>query len=242
LSYSFRATPAVTLRASIQDAFRVPTINELYRAFRAGNVQTLANPLLTPEQSRGAEGSVLFTPGPMVLRATAFVTRVDEAIVNVTRSSSPALIVRQRDNAGRIRASGIELESELRIRGWWGLTASGTYGSSTFDGGELDGLRVPQVPRLQLAAGLRAWGRHATAALDVRYAGRQFDDDRNQFELRAAAITDARASWIPRRGVDMFVALENVFDVDQDVGRTPLRTVGLPRTARIGVRLHAGKF
>ena len=242
LSWSFRATPAIIFRASIQDAYRVPTINELYRAFRAGSVQTLANPLLTPEESRGADGSVLFTRGPAVVRATAFVTRVNDAIVNVTRSSSPALIVRQRANAGRIQATGIELESELRVRGSWGVTASGTYGSSTFDGGELDGLRVPQVPRLQLSAGLRAWGRHATAAVDLRYAGRQFDDDRNQFELRAAAITDARASWIPRRGAELFVGVENVFDVDQDVGRTPLRTIGLPRTARVGVRLHAGHF
>jgi hypothetical protein len=35
----------------------------------------------------------------------------------------------------------------------------------------------------------------------------------------------------------VFAAMENVLDDEQDVGRTPLRTIGLPRTTRVGVRL-----
>jgi hypothetical protein len=31
--------------------------------------------------------------------------------------------------------------------------------------------------------------------------------------------------------------MENAFDEEQDVGRTPLRTIGVPRTFRSGVRL-----
>jgi hypothetical protein len=31
--------------------------------------------------------------------------------------------------------------------------------------------------------------------------------------------------------------VENLLDEEQDVGRTPLRTIGLPRTSRIGIRV-----
>ena len=242
VSFAYRAAPAVTIRVSVQDAYRLPTINELYRPFRVGNISTLPNPGLLPEESYGADASLLVTPGAAVIRATGYFASVNDAIVNVTINDQPGLIVRQRDNAGHIRATGFELESELRFGKVLSATASAALVSSTFTGGgELDGLRVPQVPRAQFSAGLRARWAHAAAALDWRYAGSQFDDDRNQFLLRAAAITDARASWIPRTGMEAFVALENAFDTDQDVGRTPLRTVGLPRTARLGLRLELRK-
>ena len=39
------------------------------------------------------------------------------------------------------------------------------------------------------------------------------------------------------RGVNAFVAVENLLDDEYDVGRTPILTVGLPRTARAGVRV-----
>jgi hypothetical protein len=39
------------------------------------------------------------------------------------------------------------------------------------------------------------------------------------------------------RGCLAFAAVENTFDSDSDVGRTPLRTVGSPRLWRAGVRL-----
>jgi hypothetical protein len=35
----------------------------------------------------------------------------------------------------------------------------------------------------------------------------------------------------------VFAAVENLFDVDYDVGRTPIRTIGWPRTFRIGARV-----
>ena len=50
-------------------------------------------------------------------------------------------------------------------------------------------------------------------------------------------MADARAGWVVKRGLELFGAVENLLDDEQDVGRTPLRTIGLPRTARAGVRL-----
>jgi hypothetical protein len=39
------------------------------------------------------------------------------------------------------------------------------------------------------------------------------------------------------RQVQVFVAVENLFDNEYDVGRTPTLTTGLPRAARVGAQL-----
>jgi outer membrane receptor protein involved in Fe transport len=132
----------------------------------------------------------------------------------------------------------MEIESDVRLTRTIAVTASAAAIDSVFtDGVDLEGLRVPQVPRLHASAGLRATWRPVALSADWRYISRQFDDDRNQFALEPSSVVDGRLAWKPRRGVELFVAVENAFDEEQDVGRTPLRTIGLPRTFRSGARI-----
>jgi len=98
------------------------------------------------------------------------------------------------------------------------------------------GLRVPQVPRVQASAGFRGTWPRLLAAVEWRFIGHQFDDDRNAFALDRSSIADLKAAWRAGRGIEVFAAIENAFDEEQDVGRTPLRTIGLPRTFRVGIR------
>lgn len=237
-SVAFRANDYLSLRATYQDGHRSPTVNELYRDFRVGAILTRANAGLSPEQSRGWEASALFTRPWIAARSAFFWTTMDDAIVSVTLQSSPA-IIRQRQNAGRIRARGMEIESDVRLSHGLALTATAAFIDSAFtEGTDLAGLRVPQVPRVQTSAGLRGAWTHATAAFEWRFIGRQFDDDRNtpSFELDRSSVVDLKGAWRARRGFELFAALENAFDAEQDVGKTPLRTIGLPRTFRAGVR------
>jgi len=237
-SVAYRATGALTLRGSLQSGHRTPTINEQYRDFRVGNVLTRGNPSLGSEESTGVEAAALFARGRGAARVTAFYSRLDHAIVSVTLQSG-ATILRQRQNAGRVRAAGIELETDLRLTGAIAVTGSVAFIDSVFTSGAgLDGLRVPQVPRLNASAGLRVNWKRLSGAAEWRYSARQFDDDRNQFALDPSSMIDARAAWSLRRRTEIFAALENVLDEEQDVGRTPLRTIGLPRTLRVGVRVQ----
>lgn len=237
-SIVYQHTPALSFRGSLQGGYRFPTINELYRDFRVGNALTRANPELTPEDSLGVEASTLYRRGALTARAAVFSTRLSGGIVNVTLESSPALILRERQNAASIRARGVDVEADVRLGTVLALTASSAFVDSTFrSGAGLDGLRVPQVPRVQASAGARASWPAASVAAEWRFTSAQFDDDRNQFALARAGMVNARAAWRPRRGVELFIAVENAFDAEQDVGRTPLRTIGLPRTARAGLRL-----
>ena len=183
-----RISDATTFRASWLSGFRTPTINELYRSFRVGNVNTLANASLDPEESAGPEVALVTTRGRFSGRVIGFATWLNGALYNKTLSSTPALITRQRTN-GDVRAAGVEVEGEGRLAPWLALTASIAGIDSRFTSGDLDGLRVPQVPRVQGSLGVRLTGRRGVSgAIDWRAVGAQFDDDLNQFVLRRGSL------------------------------------------------------
>ena len=98
--------------------------------------------------------------------------------------------------------------------------------------------RVPQVPLFQFGGSATYVDpRGFTGAVQARILGAQFDDDLNNLELGAFGVVDLSASQVVMDGVHVFLAIENLFDKEYDIGRTPVRTVGWPRSARIGVRL-----
>jgi outer membrane receptor protein involved in Fe transport len=236
-SIAYDAGRGVTLRGAFQSGSRGPTINELYRPFRVGNVVTQANEELRPETVRGFEGSAIWSIAPVTVRALVFWTNVDDAIVNVTLDAEGSPIVRQRQNAARIGANGAEVEVDLRLTDALRLTGATALIDSMFVEGPLDDLRVPQVPHVHTAIGIRGVWPRASFGTEWRFIGEQFDDDRNEFPLGESSTFDVRAGWRLRRSIELFAALENAFDAEQDVGRTPLRTIGLPRTFRVGVRM-----
>lgn len=238
VSVAWSPVSDVSVSASWSAPGRTPTLNELHRDFRVGGTITLANVRLTPERASAFEAGVLVRARAASARLTTFWTEVDDAITNVTLSSGTP-IIRQRQNAGVVRARGVEIEGDWRAAQWAGLTASGAWLDSRFtSSGEpgLTGLRVPQVPRWQAAASLRLTPGRLVSTFDWRALGAQFDDDRNQFVLRRAFVTDAYVG-ISVRKAQPFVAIENAFDVEVDVGRTPVRTVGTPRSVRAGLRI-----
>jgi outer membrane receptor protein involved in Fe transport len=236
-SIAWQFATTASLRASGQRSHRTPTINELYRGFRVGNVLTQANAALEPETLTGGEVALALKAARSTLRTIGFWTRLDDAIVNVTLESGPALILRQRQNAGRIRAAGVEFEVDAPLSPALSLLASVAYVDSVFtEGVGLEGLRVPQVPRWQTSVGAHGGWRQLAYSVDWRFMSSQFDDDRNEFELEPSTMVNGRVGWRVRRQLEVFAAIENVLDEEQDVGRTPVRTIGLPRTSRVGVR------
>jgi outer membrane receptor protein involved in Fe transport len=237
-----QAGPGVTWHGVVTHAFRAPTLNELFRGFRVGSTITNPNADLDPETLTSFEGGATLTRGRGALRVVGFWNHLANAVTNVTLSSTPQLITRQRQNAGTIRAAGLEVEGEWQLVPAVRATVGAQFVDSVFtDAGDanLVGNRVPQVPRAQGSAGLRAVlpsGFLLTG--QFRFTSSQFDDDQNQFLLGRAYIVDLFASQRVRRGLDVFVAMENLFDDEYDVGRTPQRTIGLPRTVRAGVRVE----
>jgi outer membrane receptor protein involved in Fe transport len=231
----YRATDAVTLRASAYRGFRAPTLNELYRPFRVGNVETQANPNLGEESLLGAELGADFVPGSrLFLRLNAFRNRLDGAVGNVTISVTPQLITRRRENLDRVTVNGLEAEVRFRVSDRWQLQGSWLYSDSQV---ERTGLRVPQVPLNQGSAGV-TWSGPVLVLLQGRWAGSQFEDDLNQLPLASFAVADLALRRPFGDRFDLFLSAENLFDEKVVTGRTPLETLGAPRLIQLGVTVR----
>jgi outer membrane receptor protein involved in Fe transport len=230
------------IKGAVYHASRTPTLNELHRGFRAGNVVTNPNPLLEPEILTGFEVGVLGSYGDVSLRGTVFFSDLDQAIANITLTSTPAQITRQRQNSDSIRAQGAEFEVDARLSRTLSVAGQMVFTSSHFRGSEgtpaVEGKNVPQVPEVQGGFSL-SWvdPRWFTASTQVRFSSEQYDDDLNEFILGAYGVWDAQFSRAVVRGLTGFLAIENILDQVYDTGRTPIRTVGWPRTVRFGVRV-----
>jgi outer membrane receptor protein involved in Fe transport len=241
LSVGYRAAPAVTLSASAYRSFRAPTLNELYRSFRVGNVETVANEKLQAERVSGAEAGAVISAGRLFARGVLYWMEVEDPVVNVTLSSTPSVITRQRRNLGRIRARGVEIDGEARIGRDWRVALGYLFSDSTVVDApglpDVEGRWTPQAARHQGSVGIR-WDRPAVvlAALQARWVGRQFEDDQNRLPLDPYWTLDTFLSRAVLPGVDVFVAGENLLDERYDVGRTPVATVGPGRSWRAGLR------
>lgn len=247
LSLLRQVTPSLSLYAAAFRAFRTPTLNELYRPFRVGNVLTLANSALGPERLDGAEIGGEWAPsgGRYRLHAALFWNDIHQPIANVTLTSTPSLITDQRQNLGSTRSRGLEIESKQRLWTAVSLFEGYQYAQASVLSFPVDaalvGLHVPQVPRNTLTFGAvynkPRWG---TFSLDGRYTGLQYDDVLNQYPLAAAFELDAMASRAFRRHFEVYCAGENITGQRFEVARVPYTELGPPVLARVGVRFNWG--
>ncbi|MFZ1702191.1 MAG: TonB-dependent receptor [Pyrinomonadaceae bacterium] len=228
-----------SLYASASQSFRSPTLNELYRGFRVGNVVTQANENLLAERANNVEGGLTFSKKRTFLRASGFWTSINRPVVNVTLTVTPTLITRQRQNAGKTRSAGIEIEGETAFK-YFSLSAGYVYAHPTVTGlpsnPSLVGLTIPQVARHQFT--FQARYSHSTWSLAVqgRASSSQFDDDRNQFRLEHYSQFDVFASRQINEDLKIFAAVENIFNSRYSIGKTPIRTIAGPTNLRLGIR------
>ncbi len=233
-----------SLYGSYSKSFRAPTLNELYRAFRVGNVLTLANENLRSENADTYETGANFSgfAGKLNTRGNFFITKIARPVVSITLTNTANLITRQRQNIGATRARGLELDGEYRIRK--NLRVSASYlltDSRVADfpaNPQLIGKFLPQVARQQLnfQISYRPTSRLSLSS-QTRISDAQFEDDLNTLRLRPFAAFDTFASYKFKK-FEIFTAIENIFDNRYDIGLTPNRTVAAPRFARIGLRFY----
>ncbi len=238
----YRATSTVMVRSSVYRSFRAPTLNELYRPFRVGNVETLANPELEAERLWGAEAGLDWAPGAghpvRLVRLNAFRNELDRPVGNVTLEVGPEGILRQRRNLGRATVAGAEAEATVGL-GPANLRLAYLYSHSEV---AESGLRLPQAPE-HSATGMLWWSGPIPGSLRARWLGRQFEDDRNGLPLEPALVVDLRLERALFRGgsrsATLFVAAENLLDEEVVTGRLPEERLGAPRTVQVGLRLGA---
>lgn len=244
-----------SVRLAGYSGFRPATLNELHRPFRVGNDLTEANAALAPERLAGVETGWAWTGDRASLTATAFWTRIEDAIVNVTIGAGPGTfpragfvpaggVLRQRRNAGTIEATGVELDGRFELSDALSLHAALSATDARLDGGapapQLTGLRPAQAPIWSAVVGLD-WRpvEQLTLAADLRWESRRFEDDLNSRVLDAAVTVNMRAEWGVSPSATLWLAADNLLDADVETGETGtgVSSFGPPRTLSVGVRL-----
>jgi outer membrane receptor protein involved in Fe transport len=248
LGLVWRPAAGLKLRAAAYRGWRLPTLNELHRPFRAGQDATAANPALRPETLSGAEASLGWEPLPALsLSATLFANRLNGAIANVTLGRGPGTFpgvgfvpaggrYRQRQNLDSIESRGVEADARIEV-GATRMVASLALVDAQVRGGGLDGLRPAQAPRVSGSLMLAHSAGPLAGSVTLRHLGARFEDDQNSLKLPAATTLDAEASVGLGRGMRLMLWGENLTDtrVATGVSGSQLER-GQPRTLWLGLR------
>ena len=237
----------VSLTSSIYRAFRAPTLNELYRSFRVGNILTYNNPFLTAERMTGAEAGVNITAwdNRLDFRGTFFWSDIVNPVQNVTIAQTSSLITRQKENLGRTRSRGVEIDGvvhlnhDLQISAGYEFTGATVVSYPSPPAVSLVGLDVAQVPRNVFTWEARYWNpKRLLLSLQGRFVGKQFDDDQNLLPLDRFYTMDLQVGRTLTRHLELFAAAENLLDQRYQVARTPTINLGPPILYRVGLRVN----
>jgi vitamin B12 transporter len=247
----FDAGGGFSLRSAAYLAWRLPTLNELFRPFRAGPDATAANPELRPERLSGFETGLRHRRGAIQMSLTAFANRLSDPIANVTFGQGPGTFpgvgfvagaYRQRLNVAAVKVRGIEASGEARA-GFWTLRAGASYTDAEVKAAgpaaALDGLRPAQTPDLVLTGGIGWEKGQQSVSLAVRHVGAQFEDDLNSEKLAPATTLDAFLGWPLGRRAQLILRGENLLNetVVAGIGDDGAIERGTPRTIWVGLRL-----
>lgn len=243
VSFMKRFDYGLSFSASAYRAFRAPTLNELYRNFRVGNVVTNANAGLKAERLTGGEAGAGLQKfrERLFVRGNLFWSEIDDSIANVTLTTTPALITRQRQNLGAIRARGAELAAIAKLARHWEVAGEYLLTDSTVlrfpANPALEGLLVPQVSRHQFNFQVTYANADWSVGAQGRFVGRQFDDDQNTLPLQNFFTLDAEVSRAVSERVRLFAAFQNLTGSRYQISSTPVFTVGPPVLFRLGIRI-----
>ncbi len=246
----FDAGNGLSLRSAAYLGWRMPTLNELFRPFRAGADATAANPLLDPERLSGAEAGVRYHRQGLELELTGFVNRLSGAIANVTLGHGPGVFpgvgfvaggFSQRRNLDAVKVRGVEASAQFN-RGPWTLRAGASFSHARVEANSeaaaLDGLRPAQTPNLVLTGEVGWHDGGKAVSLLLRRTGAQFEDDLNTQRIRPATTIDAFAAWPLSRRLQLVARAQNLLDetVIATLGSDGTIERATPRTLWIGLR------
>ncbi|WP_426442850.1 TonB-dependent receptor [Bradyrhizobium genosp. P] len=194
-SLSFDPNKDWNITASFGEAYRYPTVTELYQNITVGGVATVANPFLTPEQDFTGELNIERKWSDRRVRLTLFKERTNNAIIsqtnNVQDSKGNQIPTTVISNVDAIRMQGIELSADkdnvfiagLQLFGSVTYVDSRILSDPTWTGTDpltnlpttATGKRVPYVPDWRAKAGVTYRPNESWACtVAARYSSKQY--------------------------------------------------------------------
>ncbi len=243
ITTSYRLTDRVVLYASGYRSFRAPTLNELYRSYRLGDTEVLANPFLQAERFSGGDGGVRVTMlnNRMSIHGSVFGGIVEHPVENVTLTSTPTLITQMRENLGSTQSIGFQLGTDIRFTNRITLNAGYQFTNSVVASFPRDpalvGNLIPLVPRsIFTFQGTWLAPKMFAVALQGRYESNEFDDDQNLLPLGSCFVLSATVSHPLPKGFTIFFQGENLTNDQYYIAKTPTPNIGQPILVRGGFR------
>ena len=243
---------AVTLRAAVYTGFRPPSLNELYRPFRVGNDVTDANATLRPEQLSGGEVGVHVAYKRLTFDGDVFANTLRDPITNVTLGEGPGTFgdvgfvpaggsYAERENLGRIDATGIETHGRYDISTDLALTLSATFTDARVEKAaaypQLDGLRPAEAPPYDIALGLETRLARIRFNADWVFEGETFDNDLNTLPLKPSQRLALNADYPLTRHLDLDIRLDNALNSAIQITHANDGTLGYDNRRYLSVAL-----
>jgi outer membrane receptor protein involved in Fe transport len=242
----YHVSDNISVWGGLSWGYRAPTLNELYRSFSVGTVQTLANNALGPERLFGGEAGVNVAPiRNLTWRTTWFLDNYKDPVSNITLSTVGVNITRQRQNLGKARVAGLQSDLEYRFKSHWRFSGGYLYDLArvkeyvpqNLADPSLIGRFLANVPRNRGSVHLSYSNpKFATIAVGALFTSRQYDDDQNTLKLPGYGVVDLNFIRRISRNVEAFVGAQNVLDREFYVQRNPT-TLGAPRLVTGGFRI-----
>ncbi|HEX8063410.1 MAG TPA: TonB-dependent receptor [Allosphingosinicella sp.] len=210
---SLRWLPArgLSLTLSAGQAYRFPTVSELYQAISTGPSLTVPDPNLRPERARSAELAGMWTQRAGHVRLSLFRESISNALISQTAPLVPgsSALFSFVQNVEKVRTTGVEVAFERR---GFGVPQLDVSGSATLARPKVvedvafpaaEGKDLPQVPRRR-ATLVMTWRASDAASLTLagRYSSRSFGTIDNSDVVAHAyqgfegyLVADARANF-----------------------------------------------
>lgn len=219
----WRAAAHWTARLSLAQAWRFPTVGELYQATTIGSNLANPNPDLRPERARSAELALENHDDHGTVRLALFNEVISAALISQTSTSNPLVTTSYVQNIDRTRARGVELALDRRdVLPRIDLSASVTYADAITSKNTAFpaavGHLLPSVPRWKATA-VVSWRPDDAVTLTsaARYASRNYatldnsDTVGNTYQgFYKYLVIDARAQFRVNQHVDFAVGVDNL--------------------------------
>jgi iron complex outermembrane receptor protein len=213
-----------SVRFSLAQAYRFPTVGELYQAVRTGSAISVPNPDLEPERARSAELALERKDGRGTIRLSLFNEVIDDALIAQSGPLPPASgTFNYVQNVDRTRAKGIELAIERRdVLPGVDLSGSVTYADArtvkdTAFPAAL-GKLLPSVPHWKASA-VVTWRPDEAVSLTAaaRYSSRNYatldnsDIVGNTYQgFYKYFVIDAKARFLVSKHIEIAVGVDNL--------------------------------
>jgi len=192
LSLSFEPEPAWGFRAALGQAFRFPTVSELYQQLSQGSTVVENNPNLKPEEVISGELTAERRFNNGLVRATLFHESKFDALISQTVGTGASIpfgsgtctgtTCSYIQNVDHVRTNGVELSTiweNVAIHGL-DIMANATFSDAEILKNSLapstEGNKPVRIPKQQYkVVGTYHQGHNLTYSVAARYSGRQYN-------------------------------------------------------------------